>query len=64
MCPAISIEMAPLHSGSDATPVSDGEYQQRVAEAIAGALIFWKNQAQPPEYLTVPATGPRPGAGL
>ena len=64
MCPAISIEMGPLHSGSDETAVSDENYQQRVAEAIAGALIFWKNQAQPPQYLTVPATSAQPGAGL
>lgn len=63
MCPAISVEIGPLQSGSEITPVSDEAYQQRIAEAIAGALIFWKNQAQPPEYLTVPTAGPRPGAG-
>ena len=60
MCPAISIEIGAMRNGSDVTPVSDEEYQQRVAEAIAGALIFWKNQAQPPQYVVVP----RPGAGL
>jgi N-acetylmuramoyl-L-alanine amidase len=53
MCPALSVELAPLSSGgvssdSDAPPVTDGAYQQRVAAAIAGALIFWRNQAQPP----------------
>ena len=63
-CPAISIEIGPLHKGSDVTQASDEEYQQRVAEAIAGALIFWKNQAQPPEYLTVPKPSFGPGAGL
>ena len=63
MCPAISVELGPLHSGSDTTTVSDEAYQQRVAEAIAGALVFWKNQAQPPQYLTLPPTAPRPGAG-
>jgi len=54
MCPAISIEIATLHGGSDATPVSDEDYQQRVAEAIAGALILWKNQAEQPESVTIP----------
>ncbi len=56
-CPAISIEIGPLRSGSDVAQATDEAYQQRVAEAIAGALIFWKNQAQPPEYLTVPRQG-------
>jgi len=59
MCPAVSIEIATLHSGSDATPVSDEDYQQRVSEAIAGALILWKNQAQQPESVTIA----RPGGG-
>jgi N-acetylmuramoyl-L-alanine amidase len=63
MCPAISIEIATLHNGSDATPVSDEEYQQRVAEAIAGALVLWKNQAVQPESVTLPETGSRPGGG-
>ena len=62
MCPAISIEIGPLHDGTDVTPVSDEEYQQRVAEATAGALIFWKNQAQPPANVSIPTTAPRPGA--
>lgn len=53
MCPAVSIEVGPIRSdGSDPTPLSDGDYQQRVAEAIAGALIFWKNQAQPPSSIS------------
>jgi len=60
MCPAISIELGPLRSGgSDATPVSDAGYQQRVVDAIAGALVFWRNQAQPPELISVP----KPGGG-
>jgi N-acetylmuramoyl-L-alanine amidase len=62
MCPAVSIEIGPLRvDGSDATPVSDGDYQQRVAEAIAGALIFWKNQAQPPSYLPTSSSTSGPG---
>ncbi len=53
-CPAISVEIAPLRGdGSDPTPVSDDAYQQRVAGAIASALISWKNQAQPPGALSL-----------
>jgi N-acetylmuramoyl-L-alanine amidase len=58
-CPAISIELAPLHvDNSDPTPVTDADYQQRAAQAIAAALVFWRNQAQPPESISVPRTGP------
>jgi N-acetylmuramoyl-L-alanine amidase len=45
-CPAVSVEIAPLGGGgSEKTPVTDSGYQQRVSEAVAGALIFWRNQA-------------------
>jgi N-acetylmuramoyl-L-alanine amidase len=55
MCPAISIEVEALHqSGSDTIPVWNEGYQQRVADAVAGALVSWRNQAQPPEYVPVP----------
>jgi N-acetylmuramoyl-L-alanine amidase len=61
MCPALSVEIGPLRGdGSDLTPVSDDEYQQRVADAITGALIFWKNQAQPPSY-AAPSVSAGPG---
>ncbi|HEY5328667.1 MAG TPA: N-acetylmuramoyl-L-alanine amidase [Acidobacteriaceae bacterium] len=49
-CPALVVELAP--DGSDATSLNDGAYQQRVAEALAAALVFWQNQAQPPTRLT------------
>jgi len=62
MCPALSVEVGPLRGdGSDPTPVTDGDYQQRVAETIAGALIFWKNRAQPPASPAPPASGSGPG---
>jgi len=59
-CPALAVELAPLTSGvsgggSDATPVTDPGYQQRVGEAIAGALILWRTQARPP--VMAPARG-------
>jgi N-acetylmuramoyl-L-alanine amidase len=68
MCPARSVELAPLVSGdSVATPVTDPAYQQRVDAAIAGALIFWRNQAQPvvtvPSRAASPAPQPAPIAG-
>jgi N-acetylmuramoyl-L-alanine amidase len=60
MCPAVSIEVAPkANAGGGPTPVTDTSYQQRVADAITGALVFWRNQAQQPEYISVP----RPDAG-
>lgn len=45
-CPAIAIEIAPLRSGP--TLVSDSAYQQRVAQAVATALLFWRGHADPP----------------
>ena len=49
-CPAISIEIGTLdEEGSKPTPVTDGGYQQRIAEAIAASLQLWRNQAQPAE---------------
>ncbi|MBB5059758.1 N-acetylmuramoyl-L-alanine amidase [Granulicella aggregans] len=55
-CPAISIEVGALSGeGAKATPVTDGGYQQRLAEAIAASLQLWRNQAQPADSM---------GAGL
>jgi N-acetylmuramoyl-L-alanine amidase len=45
-CPALVVELAP--KGDDADSINDTEYQQRVALAIAGAMLFWQNQVQPP----------------
>jgi N-acetylmuramoyl-L-alanine amidase len=62
MCPAISIEVEALHqTGSDTIPVWNEGYQQRIADAVAGALVSWRNQAQPPEYVPLPRPN---GAGL
>ncbi len=45
-CPAVALEIAPLDAGAGATtPVTDGDYQQRVAEALAGALVNWRDHA-------------------
>jgi N-acetylmuramoyl-L-alanine amidase len=48
-CPALVVELAP--QSDDRSTINDGDYQQRVAEAIAGALIFFVRQVQPPLLL-------------
>jgi N-acetylmuramoyl-L-alanine amidase len=53
-CPALVVELSP--SGNDADSINDTDYQQRVALSIAGALLFWQNQVQPPARISV-ATG-------
>ncbi len=60
-CPAVAIEIAPLVSGP--TPVSDPAYQQRVAQAVATALLFWRGHADPPPSLVVPALNSGSTAG-
>jgi N-acetylmuramoyl-L-alanine amidase len=49
MCPAIAVEIAPLAAASgDATPDTDANYQQHVADALASALRTWRTHADPP----------------
>ncbi len=55
-CPAVAIEIAPLLSGP--TQVSDTAYQQRVAEAVATALLFWRGHADPPAAPSPPGAQP------
>ena len=45
-CPALTLELAPLAEGDGQTPASDAGYQQRVAEAVAAALVFWRGHAE------------------
>lgn len=59
-CPAVVLELAP--SSDDADSISDSGYQQKVAEAIAGTMVFWQNQAQPPARILPPATPTTPSA--
>jgi N-acetylmuramoyl-L-alanine amidase len=49
-CPALVVELAP--QGDDPDSINDIDYQQRVAQAIAGALLFWREQVQPPVRLS------------
>lgn len=52
ICPALVLELAP----ENGTPVSinDAAYQERVAAALAGALVVWENAVQPPPRLPAP----------
>jgi N-acetylmuramoyl-L-alanine amidase len=52
-CPALVIELAPETDDPDS--IADADYQQRVALALAGALLFWQTSAQPPLKLLPPA---------
>ena len=45
-CPAIALELAPLETDDGEIPASDEAYQQRVAEAVAAALVSWRGHAQ------------------
>ncbi|MGA7156684.1 MAG: N-acetylmuramoyl-L-alanine amidase [Acidobacteriaceae bacterium] len=54
MCPALVVELAP--SGDDADSINEADYQQRVALSLAGALLFWQQQVQPPIKITEPTT--------
>ena len=60
-CPALVVELAP--KGSDSSTLTNDSYQQHVAGAIAAALVFWQNQAQPPQRLAPVPTPPTPKKG-
>ena len=48
-CPAIAVEIAPLHpANAAATSPSDPAYQTQIAEALAAALLEWKTEARQP----------------
>jgi N-acetylmuramoyl-L-alanine amidase len=57
-CPAVVVELAP--NTDDASSINSSDYQQRVASAITGAMVFWRNLAQPPSRLLPPPPPPRP----
>ena len=51
-CPAVVVELAPESDAPNS--VNDAGYQERVASALAGALVFWQNADQPPVKLPPP----------
>jgi N-acetylmuramoyl-L-alanine amidase len=53
-CPALVVEVAP--QTSDPQSIENSDYQQRIAEAIAAALVFWRDEAQPPLRLAAAHT--------
>jgi N-acetylmuramoyl-L-alanine amidase len=61
-CPAMVVELAPRSDDPDS--INDGDYQERVAQAIAGALVFWPSRVQPPVRLstTVNPSGSHSGS--
>lgn len=61
-CPAIALEVAPLTSSGNTTPITDTTYQQRVAQAITTALISWRNHAAPPSKPAIPKPPAPPAA--
>lgn len=53
--PAVAVEISPLQGGSGkATPVTDGAYQQRVVNAIAGAIASFRTHNAPPPTQSTP----------
>lgn len=45
-CPAVALEIAPISANGDInTPVTDPNYQSRVADAVANAMVFWRGHA-------------------
>jgi len=55
-CPSLVIELAPQRDNADS--INDTDYQQRVALAIAGSLLFWQNQVQPPARISAAGVQP------
>ncbi len=53
-CPALVFELAP--KGDDPDSINDADYQQHIAQSIADALVFWRNQVQPPVRLSSTAS--------
>lgn len=49
-CPAVAVEVAPLRDGARrvTSDVTNGEYATRVMQAVAAALLEWREQAGEP----------------
>ena len=54
-CPAIAIEVAPPRFSGGPDTIADPAYQQRIATAIASALVSWRARAEPPLLPQAPA---------
>ena len=60
-CPALVVEVAPSNDDDDS--ISDTDYQQRVALALAGAMLAWQDQVQPPVRIVVAPSAAATTAG-
>ncbi len=56
-CPALVVELAPETDDPDS--ITDSDYQQRAALAMAGSLLFWPSHAQPPVPIPAPDAHPQ-----
>jgi N-acetylmuramoyl-L-alanine amidase len=43
-CPAVAVEIAPQHQ-TDAAGASDADFEAKVAQALAAALVEWRSDA-------------------
>jgi N-acetylmuramoyl-L-alanine amidase len=61
-CPAVAVEVSPLKDGTGA---EDPSYQGKVADVIAGAMLFWRGKVgamTPPPPTPAPLPTPAPAA--
>jgi N-acetylmuramoyl-L-alanine amidase len=57
-CPAVAVEVSPQKDGTGA---EDPSYQGKVADVIAGAMIFWRGKVG---AMTPPPPAPKPVAPI
>lgn len=64
-CPAVLVEMGPLNDG---TTADDPPYGNKVADTVAGTMLFWRNKVgsmtppPPPKPEPVTPSAPKPDA--
>ncbi|MES2392593.1 MAG: N-acetylmuramoyl-L-alanine amidase [Acidobacteriota bacterium] len=56
-CPALVVELAP--NTDDPNSINSADYQQRVSNAVAASMVFWRNLAQPPIKILPPPPPPK-----
>lgn len=44
ICPAVAVEIAPPQASTDANPIRDAGYQQKIADAMVNGLIAWRKE--------------------
>ncbi len=56
-CPAVAVEIAPDGDGDTA---ADRSYQNRIADTIAGAMLFWRGHTDVVQSILAPPPPPAP----